>query len=57
MFELKRRVRALEEKIAKMEREKACANGKHDWQMIESSTGGLPFIRCAACYATPGNKI
>lgn len=50
---LKRRVKVLEDKIASMERIKACAEGKHNWQMVESSLGGSPWIRCSSCYAIP----
>jgi hypothetical protein len=60
MFEiskLKRRVKALEEKIASMEQVKFCAEGKHDWEMVESGLGKTPWIRCSACYVTPENKI
>lgn len=57
MFGLARRVKALEEKMKRLERDKDCAKGNHVWELYISNYDNQPNVRCAFCYKHAAAKI
>ena len=56
IFDLNRRIRNLEEKMARIEQDKKCAIGNHKWEINQSSLGNDPYIKCSHCWAFTKEK-
>jgi hypothetical protein len=48
----KSRIKELERKMEKLQQEKNCASGVHNWIMIDGERQN-PYIRCTECYKQP----
>lgn len=55
--DLRRRVEAIERKIARQEHHERCAKGEHQWEMHFSVCDGNPFIRCTHCWEIPLKEV
>lgn len=54
--DLRRRVKALENKMAKAEQVANCAAGKHEWEICLHGGQSDAHVRCIHCYFHPATE-
>lgn len=54
--ELRKRVKALEDKSDRREQRENCSNGKHEWEMCIHSKDDVPHVRCKHCLFHPNDS-